>query len=62
MRINRIIAALAGLSQRVLHLFGVFPVVTGIRMLVMAEKAPDLEKNPVLRLAHRHLRISKDYH
>lgn len=46
----------------VLYVFGVFLVVTGIRMLVMAEKEPDLEKNPVLRLARRHLRISEDYH
>ena len=46
----------------VLYIFGVFLVVTGIRMLVMAEKTPDLEKNPVLRLARRHLRISEDYH
>ena len=46
----------------VLYIFGAFLVVTGLRMLVMAEKEPDLEKNPVLRLARRHLRISKDYH
>jgi tellurite resistance protein TerC len=31
-------------------------------MLVMAEKEPDLEKNPVLRFARRHLRITGDYH
>ncbi|HQS82204.1 MAG TPA: TerC family protein [Thiobacillus sp.] len=46
----------------VLYLFGIFLVVTGIRMLVMAEKEPDLEKNPVLRFARRHLRISDGYH
>ncbi|MEW6415953.1 MAG: TerC family protein, partial [Pseudomonadota bacterium] len=46
----------------VLYIFGVFLVVTGMRMLVMAEKEPDLEKNPVLRLARRHLRISEGYH
>ncbi|MEW5967108.1 MAG: TerC family protein [Pseudomonadota bacterium] len=46
----------------VLYIFGAFLLVTGIRMLVMAEKEPDLEKNPVLRLARRHLRISEDYH
>ena len=33
----------------VLYLFGVFLVITGLRMLVMAEKEPDLEKNPLLR-------------
>jgi len=46
----------------VLYLFGVFLVVTGMRMLVMAEKEPDLEKNPVLKFARRHLRISESYH
>ena len=46
----------------VLYLFGAFLVVTGIRMLVMAEKTPDLEKNPVLKLARRHLRVTDDYH
>jgi len=46
----------------VLYLFGAFLVVTGIRMLVMAEKVPDLEQNPVLKFARRHLRISDGHH
>lgn len=46
----------------VLYLFGAFLVITGMRMLVMAEKTPDLEKNPVLKFARRHLRISDDHH
>ncbi|WP_372723356.1 TerC family protein [Immundisolibacter sp.] len=46
----------------VLYLFGFFLVVTGMRMLVMAEKTPDLEKNPVLKFARRHLRISEGDH
>ena len=46
----------------VLYLFGFFLVVTGIRMLVMAEKTPDLEKNPVLKFARRHLRIADGDH
>lgn len=41
----------------VLYIFGFFLVVTGMRMLVMAEKKPDLEKNPVLKFARQHLRI-----
>lgn len=45
----------------VLYIFGVFLIITGMRMLVMAEKKPDLEKNPVLKFARRHLRIT-DYH
>ena len=46
----------------VLYLFGAFLVVTGMRMLVMAEKEPDLEKNPVLKFARKHLRITDGYH
>lgn len=46
----------------VLYLFGAFLVVTGVRMLVMAEKVPDLEQNPVLKFARRHLRISEGDH
>ncbi|MEW5771446.1 MAG: TerC family protein [Pseudomonadota bacterium] len=45
----------------VLYIFGAFLVVTGMRMLVMAEKQPDLEQNPVLRFARRHLRIADGY-
>ncbi len=46
----------------VLYLFGAFLVFTGMRMLVMAEKEPDLEKNPVLRFARKHLRIAEGDH
>ncbi len=46
----------------VLYLFGAFLVVTGLRMLVMAEKAPDLARNPVLRFARRHLRVTEEHH
>ena len=46
----------------VLYIFGFFLVVTGIRMLLMAGKKPDMEKNPVLRFARRHLRISEGDH
>lgn len=46
----------------VLYLFGAFLVITGVRMLVAEEKEPDLEKNPVLRFARRHLRIAEGDH
>ncbi len=46
----------------VLYLFGVFLVITGVRMLVAEEKEPDLENNPVLRFARRHLRIAEGDH
>lgn len=46
----------------VLYLFGAFLVVTGMRMLVMADKTPDLEQNPVLKFARKHLRVTPEYH
>jgi len=46
----------------VLYLFGAFLVITGFKMLIFADKAADLAKNPVLRWLRRHLRISHDYH
>jgi tellurite resistance protein TerC len=55
-------AWLVGEFSWVLYFFGFFLVVTGMRMLVMAEKEPDLTKNPVLKFARRHLRISEDDH
>lgn len=46
----------------VLYGFGAFLLVTGIRMLVATETEPDIEKNPVLKFARRHLRITNEYH
>ena len=46
----------------VLYLFGAFLLITGLRMLAMAEKKPDLEKNPVLKFARQHLRITDAFH
>lgn len=45
----------------VLYLFGVFLLVTGMRMLIAAEKEPDLEQNPVLRLAKKLLPFTTDF-
>lgn len=46
----------------VLYLFGAFLVITGVKMLIFAEKEPGLEKNPALRWMRSHLRISEGYH
>ena len=46
----------------VLYLFGAFLLVTGIRMLVMADSEPDVANNPVLGFARRHLRVSEGDH
>lgn len=45
-----------------LYVFGAFLVVTGLRALVIAARPPDLEKNPVLRMARRYLRVAPGDH
>ncbi|MBI1771906.1 MAG: TerC family protein [Burkholderiales bacterium] len=64
--VMRIIMILAGswvVTQFswVLYLFGIFLLVTGFRMLVSAEKEPDLEANPVLRLARKLLPFTNEF-
>ncbi|HEY0676622.1 MAG TPA: TerC family protein, partial [Immundisolibacter sp.] len=46
----------------VLYLFGALLVATGFKMLLFADHAPDLAKNPVLRWLRGHLRVTDDYH
>lgn len=45
-----------------LYVFGTFLVITGLRTLVMTARKPNLEKNPVLRLARRYLRVAQGDH
>ena len=46
----------------ILYLFGGFLLVTGLRMILVAEKEPDLENNALLGFVSKHLRISKALH
>ena len=46
----------------ILYVFGLFLVVTGIKMLVFADQKPDLEKNPLLRWLRGHMRITPGFH
>ncbi|MBR7790973.1 TerC family protein [Undibacterium sp. FT147W] len=46
----------------VLYLFGVFLLITGFRMLVSTEAEPDLDANPVLKLAKKLLPFTKEFH
>lgn len=46
----------------VLYVFAVFLIATGIKMLVMGDKLPDIENNPVLKLMRRTLRITPGLH
>ncbi|RYY60638.1 MAG: TerC family protein, partial [Comamonadaceae bacterium] len=51
-------AALVTQFSWVLYLFGAFLVVTGIKMLWMADHEPDLEDNVVVKLLRRRLRVT----
>ncbi len=45
----------------VLYLFGVFLLVTGIKMLIFANANSDLEKNPILKWMRRHMHLTSDF-
>lgn len=45
-----------------LYLFGLILLVTGVKMLMMAEAEPDLERNPILKWMRGRIRITSDFH
>lgn len=46
----------------VLYLFGGFLLITGIKMFIFADHAPDLAANPILTWLRNHLRITHQFH
>ena len=46
----------------VLYLFGVFLLLTGLKMLWAAGKEPSLDKNPILRWLTSHVPMTRRYH
>ena len=42
----------------VLYIFAVFLVATGVKMLIIGDKLPDIENNPLLKLMRRTMRIT----
>ena len=46
----------------VLYVFGLFLMLTGVKMLVFSTHEPDLEKNPILRWMRGHMKITNEYH
>ncbi len=55
-------AALVAQFHWVLYVFGVFLLVTGVKMWLAAGKAPEMDKNPVLRWITGHLPLINRYH
>lgn len=46
----------------ILYVFGLFLLVTGVKMLLAAGQSPDLDRNPVLRWMRNHLPLTPGYH
>ncbi len=46
----------------ILYVFGAFLVLTGVKMIMAAGQAPDLDKNPVLRWLTGHVPFVRRYH
>jgi tellurite resistance protein TerC len=46
----------------ILYVFGAILLITGVKMLLMAEAEPDMDKNPILRFMRRHISITNEYH
>jgi tellurite resistance protein TerC len=44
----------------ILYIFAAFLLFTGVKMLLLGDKLPDIEANPVLKLMRRTLRITPD--
>ncbi len=55
-------AALLARFHWMIYLFGAFLVVTGVKLLFAGEGEVDPEKNPMLRVARRFLRVTPHYH
>lgn len=54
-------AALVAKFHWILYLFGLFLIVTGIKMLLAANQQPDLEANPMLRWMRNHLPLTQQF-
>ena len=55
-------AALIHSFEWVLHIFAVFLVFTGIKMLIAKDKPADIANNPVFKFIQKHLRVTKELH
>jgi tellurite resistance protein TerC len=55
-------AALVAKFHWILYLFGLFLIVTGVKMLLAANQEPDLEANPMLRWMRNHLPLTREFH
>jgi tellurite resistance protein TerC len=57
-----VLGAIVMRAGMILYVFGAFLMITGIKMLIFADKEPDLDKNPLLRWLRGHMRITPEFH
>jgi tellurite resistance protein TerC len=55
-------AVLVARFHWILSVFGIFLLYTGIHMLWKRDKTVHYERNPIIRFANTHLRVTKEYH
>jgi tellurite resistance protein TerC len=55
-------AALVSEYHWILYFFAAFLIITGVKMLVTADKKMEIGDNPILRFMNKHFRISKEMH
>lgn len=55
-------AALVTQFHWLMYVFGGFLLLTGLKMLLMADKESDLNNNPLLKWLRSHLRITDEFH
>jgi tellurite resistance protein TerC len=55
-------AALVMQFAWVMYFFAVVLIATGVKMLVMMDKKPDIENNPVVKFLKKHLRVTPQLH
>jgi tellurite resistance protein TerC len=55
-------AALVTSFSWVLYVFGLFLLLTGVKMLWMSDKTHDIASNPMLRFMRKHMTITDDLH
>jgi tellurite resistance protein TerC len=55
-------AALINEFDWILFIFGAFLLITGIKMLVIADSEPDIAGNPILKFLRKHLNVTDELH
>lgn len=55
-------ATLVSQFSWVLYIFALFLIVTGLKMILSAERQYDVANNPALRFIQRHFKVSRQYH